>query len=250
MVVPFTMASAEDDSGGAREKPENPEDLVAFLREFQLTKPKSDIQRVAINFSTNNSSTDHELNCKSALENGADACMSYNASSFDAGFLERNKWALGQQEGPIPPVWRPYFVYKSLLDSDTSVEFLSDLQPLFNLTNKQDVVLFSTNDTEKMWSKADTFVIINCQHSECTDTLQASASLILFRRSMTCVAFASTWMSYSKDRRLSSDGPSAMPTASDSAELKQHRKDQSVLSVLAKRWKLKFYNCKMGTQLH
>jgi hypothetical protein len=166
-------------------------------------------------------------------------------------------------------IWKPAIILQALLEatdgdlimySDAGAAFVSDVSPLLKLTDAQDVVGFQlTCCKEGEWTKTDTFMLLD--GLEFADTQQALASYIVFKRNWTSIAFVSQWLAYAQDPRALTDQPSTLsvlpqPNSNSSSsssnngeitrqlsslkgKLQDHRHDQSIFSLLYKKWGFK-----------
>ena len=62
------------------------------------------------------------------------------------------------------------------------------------------------------------------------------ASFVLLRRSFKSIRFVSEWLTYATDPRAVSDLPSVL--GENAPTFKDHRHDQSILSLMAEKWGL------------
>ncbi len=89
-------------------------------------------------------------------------------------------------------------------------------------------------------TKRDTLVILNVDRPEYTDTAAGLASFIVVKRSFTSIRFISEWLTYAQDSRAITDDRNVLRLP-NYPDFYAHRHDQSILSLLAKKWKLTVY---------
>ena len=99
---------------------------------------------------------------------------------------------------------------------------------------RKEVILFHLDYKDRHWTKADAFVITGCNTTKCQDSNQILASFLLLHRSFTTIQFVSEWLAYATDPRAVSDQPSVL--MKDPPFFIDHRHDQSLLSLVAKKW--------------
>jgi len=71
------------------------------------------------------------------------------------------------------------------------------------------------------------------------NTPQVWGGLILLRKEFNPLRFIGEWLTYAQDDRIITDSPNVF--SSNDAIFKEHRHDQSILSLLCKKW---------GIQMH
>ncbi|CAF1334692.1 unnamed protein product [Adineta ricciae] len=165
-------------------------------------------------------------------------------------FVSRNADILNRKRGAGYWLWKPFILLQELylaqdgdiiVYSDAAVNFINNVSYLTQLTSNQDIVLFKlTGWKESALTKRDALIILNADKPEYTTTLAALASFVVVKRSFTSLRFVSEWLTYAQDSRVITDdanvlGPPNYP------EFHDHRHDQSILSLLAKKWKLTVY---------
>lgn len=86
---------------------------------------------------------------------------------------------------------------------------------------------------EGAFSKQDAFVIMDAD-ARWRNTPQAWCGFICLKRDFGGLRYASEWLTYMQDRRAVVDGPSVF--GPENAEFRENRHDQTVCSILAKKW--------------
>lgn len=94
--------------------------------------------------------------------------------------------------------------------------------------------------TERSLSQGDIYTIMNMNNDEAKDSLQVWAGFNCYRVSFTTIRFVSEWLTYAEDPRVLL-GQSTLGEPADPGN-RGHRQDQSILSLLAKKWKANFFN--------
>ena len=79
--------------------------------------------------------------------------------------------------------------------------------------------------------------MMNTSFPEAADTPQRLAGFIVLRKCCTSIQFVMEWLAYLSDIRIASDNPNTLGIPS-SKSFVAHRHDQSVLSLLSKKWGL------------
>lgn len=161
-------------------------------------------------------------------------------------FYQLNREILDQQRGSGYWLWKPYIIYKALLDmnendylvySDAGVEFINNVSHIIDKID-EDVFLFGNNWNHVDWCKGDVMAAIlgdkNDNHWlhywEAFDlNKQVQASVIFMRPTQKVKEFIKEWLCYCMMPNLIDDSPSKVqsyPTFQD------HRHDQAILTCL------------------
>ena len=170
------------------------------------------------------------------------------SKDIDKKFYKENKVILSYARGSGYWLWKPYVILKTLNHAsegdiifycDSGSLFINSVQPLLDLTEQfeQDVIPFCLELLEKQYTKRDAFVLMNCDEPKFTDTYQRLASFIVFRNSKASRDFVNEWLQYCRDERILTDGDNAQGK-NNYAEFLHHRHDQSVFSLLTKKYDL------------
>lgn len=72
------------------------------------------------------------------------------------------------------------------------------------------------------------------------NTSAGLASFLIVRKSLMSMTFISEWLTYSQDSRVITDDANTLGL-NNYAHFQEHRHDQSILSLLAKKWNLTIY---------
>ena len=215
--------------------------------------------KLLINYADKNFVVAQKLNSETGIEiAGFDRVISYSPQDIDAVFYSRNKKILRQSRLAGYALWKPYFILKSLdqlkdgdylFYCDAGAAFVKPIEPLIKVCeeSKQDIIVFESPIIisnvlliEKHWTKRDAFILMNCDSPEYTDTLQRGTGYILFKKSPVSCNFANEWLQYAQDERLSTDLKNQLGYPNYEGFI-EHRHDQSICSLLTKKYKLKGY---------
>lgn len=153
-------------------------------------------------------------------------------------------------------VWKPHVLLRtveSIPDGDVVVycdalyRFLADIRPLVDgWLQDGDIGLCSNKPNEgtypeRHWCKADCGVIFGVPID---DRPQVWAGFVAVRKSVESIGFLRLWLQHCQDVRLMSWNPSGL--VRDHPEFVQHRSDQAVLSLLAKKASIPFQTMPNG----
>ncbi len=204
------------------------------------------MKKVLINYATNNFKEAQKFNSHTALKiGGFDEVFSFGPMDIDPIFYKKNQVILEQSRGAGYWLWKPYFILKTLeLISDNDVmmycdsgsHFIASAEPLFNLLNEyqQDLIPFSLDLIESHWTKRDTFVYMDCDRPEFTDTYQCVGSFIIIKKNKGTVNFVNEYIRWCLDENILTDIPNRCGLP-DYPGFMMHRHDQSIFSLLCKR---------------
>jgi len=185
---------------------------------------------------------------RSSLKNGTDIFEKYEKNNLLGDpFWKNNIEILSQPRGAGYWLWKPYIISKTInkldegdivLYTDAAVLVISSLQPLFNLiTEERGIIVFEQGTpihTNKIWTKRDTFRLMDCDEEKYWNDVQLTATFSLWRADQKSVNFLSEWQKYMENPRISTD----IPCKENFKEFKDHRHDQSVLSIMSQKYNL------------
>lgn len=203
-----------------------------------------------VNFATPNFYKAQKKLNKSALRFGVDQCISYNKRILNkTEFYKKNKKILEQERGAGYWLWKPFIILETLraaedgdivIYSDSGAEIIAPLEPLTDLCQqKGGILLFNVHTpnnkhTNLMWTKRDCFVLMDADTPRFHDAQQINGTPQLYQKSPRSIAFLEEWLNYCTDERILTDIPNRCGL-DNYAEIKDHRHDQSVLSILGVR---------------
>jgi hypothetical protein len=175
-----------------------------------------------------------------------DEVAAYGPSDIPADFYEKNRRILSQVRGNGYWLWKPFFMYQALSGlrdgdfmfyCDSGAHFLKPIRPLIDICRDESevAVTFELKHTEKHWTKRDAFILMDCDAPAYTETFSRIAGYVLLRKSSTTMAFLREYLEYAQDERILTDLPNRCGEPNYSG-FKEHRHDQSIFSLLAKRY--------------
>lgn len=207
--------------------------------------------KVAINYADNNFKNAQEFNTKSAYKKGnVDKVIEYSPNDIDNDFFCKYKKILTQSRGGGYWLWKPYIIKKTLdLLSDGDYLFYCDsgayycnsvdylIECLEN--NNESILAFEIPLIEKQWTKRDCFILMECDSKEYVNTNQRIATYILFKKDETTIKFVNEYLEYCCNESILTDRKSTLED--NYSEFTDHRHDQSVFSLLTKKYKISGY---------
>lgn len=208
-------------------------------------------QIIAINYSDEYFANAQKLNTATALLHGADRVIEYRKNDIDKDFYQKNKEILTGKRGGGYWLWKPYIIKKSLeqlnsgeylIYSDSGACYISNIEPLINCmeTENTDIMVFSLNYKEGIWSKRDAFILMDCDYEEYYDTPQRLGGFLVIKKTCFANEFVSEWLKYAQDSRIITDQENCMGKENYPG-FKENRHDQTILSLLSKKYGLKAF---------
>jgi hypothetical protein len=207
-------------------------------------------QTLLVNYANRVFTRSQQLNCESGVRRGRfDQAIAYGPDDIDLEFRRRNSHILDQERGNGYWLWKPYFIRRTLdqlangdflFYCDAGAIFLDPIAPLLELCihSGQDILSFELDHREGTWTKRDAFVLLDCDQPQYVDSLQRLASFSLWLNSEEARQFADRWLLMAQDERILTDTTNTMGLP-NYAGFREHRHDQSVFSLLAKKCGLK-----------
>ena len=186
---------------------------------------------------------------------GADQVWEYSPESIPEDFRQAHKEILSMKRGNGYWLWKPLIILDALSKvndgdhvfyTDSGVAFIDDIHYLIDAMEKADVNVmtfvapFSKTLWERLWTKRDAFILMDCDSPEYTDTPQIGATFFACKKCDEAISFAQDWLKYMCDPRIVTDMPNQLGQP-NYPEFRENRHDQSVLSLLAKKHKLPLF---------
>jgi hypothetical protein len=206
-----------------------------------------------ITFATPDHMSFAKNNVKSALEVGKfDTAIIYTMDDIDDYYKVKNAHLLKHKRLAGYAVWKPYIIFKRLLEIDENdILCYNDSKYIWltNVRNMESQLLNSKNigvymnkpnsgtHIEKQWTKGDAFVLMN-MYNNIDDNIKNSPQVwsgyILLRKGFNPIRFIGEWLTYNQDSRIASDSPTKL--APNDVIFTENRHDQTILSLLCKKW--------------
>lgn len=152
-------------------------------------------------------------------------------------FVENNKRGYGYW------LWKPYIILKTLKSMNSGEILLyldggceisnGDMNELIDRCKKYDILYTLTGQIEKKYTKMDLFLEMKLNTSKIKDDPQYQASAIFLKKNDKIMNFVNEWYNISSKYHLIDDSESLSPNDNEFIE---HRHDQSVFSLLIKKY--------------
>jgi hypothetical protein len=194
---------------------------------------------------------------ESAAKFGIPDIRSYDFEEIKtAQFYHDNRAILDQRKGMGHWLWKPFIISEALnslsdgdlvIYIDAGARIIDRLDPLLALCNEQQPVLLfgNGNHTNSMWTKRDAFVLMDCDSEYYWRGLPCDAACCVFRKGPVALRFLQDWLKYGCDERIITHIPNTCGKK-NLPDFIEHRHDQSILSLLAQKYRLPLF--RMPTQ--
>lgn len=206
---------------------------------------------IAVNYADKKFRRAQKLNSRTAGQWGADRVIEYGPDDIDEAFRRRNKEILDTPRGGGYYLWKPYFYRKAydelgegdyLVYIDSGAVYINKIQYLIDCMEQEEtpLMIFSLEREriEKGNTKRDAFVLTGCDEARYTDTPQSIGGYFVCKKAPEVKAYLDEVLHYAQDIRIISDKPNVMGLP-DYAEFADHRHDQSVISLMSKKYGFK-----------
>jgi hypothetical protein len=210
------------------------------------------MKKYLVNYSDITHKKAQQQNTQTAIDIAKfDNVFSFNRNDIDQSFIEKNKHILDLNRGAGYWMWKPYVIKKALelieedeilFYSDSGLDFIKPIDELIPFLDKtsEGLLLFGLEDCHinKRWTKRDCFVLMGADNNEYTNAPQILASYVMLRKNKFTISFIDEWLLYVQDYRVVTDSPNecGLPNY---PEFQDHRHDQSILSILGLKYKIK-----------
>lgn len=206
---------------------------------------------IAINYADKNFQRAQKLNSKTARQWGADKVIEYGPGDIDEAFRRRNQEILDAPRGGGYYLWKPYFYRKAydelgdgdyLVYIDSGAVYVNKIQYLIDCMEHENasLMIFSLEREriEKRNTKRDAFVLTGCDEAAYTDTPQSIGGYFVCKKSPEVQEYLDEVLRFAQDIRIISDNANVMGLP-NYEEFTDHRHDQSVISLISKKYQFK-----------
>ena len=202
---------------------------------------------------------------------GFDVMRVYGPGFIDDDFKQRNAWAFAAKPDANYGyyIWKPYILFRHMMERaapgdvvcycDSLYMFIADARPLIDGWTRDFPHVALTANTpyhclfmEEDWTKRDAMALMGVE-SECRDCVerfekspQLSAGFVCVRKGFKGMSFVSEWLTYCQDRRIVSDDDDVVSRRCRPPSYHHNRHDQTVLSLLGKKWRIPFRTFRSG----
>ena len=201
--------------------------------------------RVLISYSTPEWKRSQQKLEEESYKFGVDKIINYSPADLDSEFIKRNADILSHRRGGGYWIWKPYIISKTLhqledgdllMYADSGMYPILPLDPLFDLAEKNSIVLFQVHGhTNVQWTRSSCFDILECG-KESYDVEQTCGSPQVYKRDEKSLQFVKEYLHFCQIEDAVLDSPIGI-----GPEYREHRHDQSVLSLLSGKNKIDIY---------
>lgn len=205
--------------------------------------------KLLVNFATANFRDAQQFNSKTALKiGGFDRVLNVSPDLIDKHFKDMHASILDEAKGAGYWLWKPYFILQALnqlqdgdvvMYADAASHFIRSANPLLELpvTCQQDIIPFELDHLEGAWTKRDAFFYMNADAMGFQETRQFLASFIVIRKSAFSMQFMNEYLEYCCNPKILTDLENLCGLPNYPG-FTAHRHDQSVFSLLCKKYQL------------
>ena len=173
----------------------------------------------------------------------------HNMDSLSQKFKNTHSAILAQKRGCGYWLWKPYIILKTFIESmsdndllmyqDAGAHLIGDAGPLLKLCQNLEpgILVFHTDFLEKVFTKRDAYILMNMDDRRVHESYQRLASFVILRKNCQSLQFVMEWLAYASDPRILTDIDNQMGKP-DLPTFNENRHDQTVLSLLSKKWQL------------
>jgi len=167
-------------------------------------------------------------------------------------FCERNKWVFEHhhKRGFGWYIWKPFVIIHALeqaedgdivLFTDADCYPIADLSPLYEICQKDGIMLFSAAAyNNRQFCKRDCFIAMDQDEPKYHDAQAGVARFMLFQKgSWLAHQFLSEWLTYSVNKHCNTFDPSVLAPELDG--FIEHRCEQAIMTNLAHKYGCRLY---------
>jgi len=202
------------------------------------------MKNILINYAQNKWINSQRMCSKTGISiGGFDEAREHSQEDISPDFIKKNQHILQHQRGAGYWLWKPYIIYNNLIKLDTDdVLFYSDSGSMFIDSFKEyifdvcradekGIILFKDTHLQKVYTKRDCLILMNCDSPEFLGNKQLTAGFQLVRKTDFSVHFYRTLIEWAQDERIITDIPNTCGEP-NYPEFKDHRHEQSILTNL------------------
>lgn len=177
------------------------------------------------------------LVASAAMYQAFDVIMSYQPHHIDPEYYEAHKEILSQRRGGGYWLWKPYFILKTLkmmpdndilVYGDSSGVFRDGIYDLLKLVKDKDLIVFPNFHSNRGYIKRVVIDEIANGDESILDKQHLDLSLFVMRNTAKTRAIIEEWLNYCEKPELLTD----IASKNEYKDFKDHRHDQSILSVM------------------
>jgi hypothetical protein len=213
------------------------------------------MKKYLVNYANAEFYSDQKRFSKAALKQGIDEVFSYKDLDIrKTAFYKKNKETLDIPKGGGLWLWKPYVIFEAmkkikegdlLIYADSAAKMINRPEDMASLCKEQGGILLFTNTlTNKIWTKRDCFVWMNCDSERYWNAKQAMGGFQVYIKNKKSMKFVREFLRFCQIPRILEDQLAGWPNKCGLPDLqgfRAGRNDQSVLSTLAVKYRLKLF---------
>ena len=181
---------------------------------------------------------------------GFDIVTAHDMSSLSEKFRYKHSAILTEKKGGGLWLWKPYIILKTLIErmsvndllmyQDADAYLTRDAGPMLKAAQdlESGIVLFHSGHLEEECSKRDSYIIMDMDDQRVYQSFQRLATFVILRKNCQSLQFVMEWLAYAMDPRILTNNPNELGKPNLPAFSRINRFDQTVLSLLSKKWQL------------
>lgn len=203
---------------------------------------------ILINYANEAYRAVQELQTKTAKVAGFTDVIEYGPEDIEESFKASNSKIFEYKRGDGLWLWKPYLIKKTLDNMkneeilfycDSGALFFRSAKGIISKLQEQDVWVSMLPLKEKQFTKQQTFDIMECNREEYKESAQVSGTFCAFKKTELSTRFVDEWLQYCCVIEALAPPEDKKKEAT---YFYDHREDQSILSLLVKKYKLKVWS--------
>lgn len=189
-------------------------------------------------------------NSSTAIEvAGFDEVINYGFHSLSEDFKKRHETHFKYKRGAGYWVWKPQIILDALskinkddilMYSDSGCHFIHSINPVIEVLEQTEnkCACFILPHWESSWTKRDCYVHMDCDYPEYVFSRQIMGTFFLCKKNDFSSFIINEWQRYISDFHMVADESVSPSIHENYPDFKEHRHDQSLLSLLCKKHKV------------
>jgi len=191
-----------------------------------------------------------KINSQTGLEiAGFDKVINYGFNSLSDDFVKNHQQHFQYKRGAGYWVWKPQILVNALskvnygdivMYSDSGCHFIHSMNPVFEIleNTEKKIVVFQLAQTEDCWTKRDCFIQMECDTPEFVYSKQIMSTFFLCKKTDFSLFIANEWQRMISNFHMVADESVSPSVNGNYPNFKEHRHDQSLLSLICKKHKV------------
>ena len=206
------------------------------------------MKRIYVTFGDERFAKSRDFGVKMAtLVGGFDMAIGYSMDDIPEDFKKKHHLIFNIKRGAGLWLWKPYLIYKTLTEIANEGDmvfyavggsfFIRNIKHIERSMGANDIWVSWIPFVESQFTKADTFVLMDCEKEDFKRSAQIQGGFIYVRKSIETINFIKEWLDYCCDINILHPD-NLCPGIKNDANFIAHREDQSVLSLLCKKHRI------------